>query len=295
MRQKESNNYSRKDKHLNWEERIQIEVLHREGFSARKIAERLTRSDRTIRRELKRGWVVYRTGQYCAEERYNAQRGQTIYEQRNRPSTSKAINEELVEYIRSHILEDRESPAVIASKLKRETPEHAICFKTIYNLIDRGLITGVTNESLWEKRLRKKRYKSIQKRRSRPVPLGRSIENRPLLIKERKEVGHWEIDLVVGGKGQGSGVLLTLSERVSRKVIMRKLKNRTQQAVIRAINGIERQMGKEAFRVTFKSITADNGSEFLDFTALEHSVFGRGYRTKIHYAHPYSSREPRKQ
>ncbi len=43
----------------------------------------------------------------------------------------------------------------------------------------------------------------------------------------------------------------------------------------RAINGIDRSEGKEAFKVVFKSITADNGSEFLDYAALEASVFGR--------------------
>ena len=56
------------------------------------------------------------------------------------------------------------------------------------------------------------------------------------------------------------------------------------------MNGIERQMGKEHFCKVFKSITADNGSEFLDYEALEHSVYG-GVRTHIYYAHPYSSWE----
>ena len=100
----------------------------------------------------------------------------------------------------------------------------------------------------------------------------------------------WEIDLVVGGKGKGSTALLTLIERKTRKQIIRKLKNKTQKAVIRAINGIERQMGSEAFRTVFRSITADNGSAFLDYEALEHSV-SSGSRTHIYYAHPYSSWE----
>jgi len=87
-------------------------------------------------------------------------------------------------------------------------------------------------------------------------------------------------------------VLLSLTERVSRKLILRKLSSRTQQAVIRAINGIERQMGAEAFRRVFKSITADNGSEFLDREKLEQSVLNKGKkRTHIYYAHPYSSWE----
>ena len=50
-------------------------------------------------------------------------------------------------------------------------------------------------------------------------------------------------------------------------------------------------MGKEVFNIVFKSITTDNGSEFMDFNALEKSVFGRSRRTHIYYAHPYSSWE----
>jgi len=97
--------------------------------------------------------------------------------------------------------------------------------------------------------------------------------------------------MVVGGQGKGPAVLLTLTERKTRKEIIRKLKDKTQQAVVRAINGIERQMGKEAFKVSFKSITADNGSEFLDYEALEASVLCRSPRTRVYYAHPYSSWE----
>ena len=41
-----------------------------------------------------------------------------------------------------------------------------------------------------------------------------------------------------------------------------------------SISGIERQMGVEAFQVVFKSITADNGSEFLDY-ARYHVGVGR--------------------
>ncbi len=41
----------------------------------------------------------------------------------------------------------------------------------------------------------------------------------------------------------------------------------------------------------FASITADNGSEFLDYEALEASVFGKLERSHLYYAHPYSSWE----
>lgn len=291
MGQQEGSRNGRRNKHLNWEERIQIETLQREGLSNARIGERLDRPEKTIRRELERGWVTYRTGKYSAEERYSATRGQTVYEARMRAKGRKSeLNPALAEHLHLHIVVHRHSPEVVAGLMKKDGFEHAVCFKTIYNHIDKGLVPGVTHESLWEKRKRRKGRKTLHRERKRAVPAGRSIENRPAAVEDRLEAGHWEVDLVVGGKGKGTAVLLTLTERRTRKQIIRKLKDRTQRTVIRAINGIERQMGAEAFRTVFKSITADNGSEFLDHEALERSV-SSGTRTHIYYAHPYSSWE----
>jgi len=39
-------------------------------------------------------------------------------------------------------------------------------------------------------------------------------------------MGLWEIDLIVDGKGKSKAVLLTLTERYSRKQIIRKIKNK---------------------------------------------------------------------
>ena len=42
---------------------------------------------------------------------------------------------------------------------------------------------------------------------------------------------------------------------------------------------------------TFRTVTVDNGSEFYHWRSLERSVRGKGTRTAIYYAHPYSSWE----
>jgi len=282
MRQTEGINQIRKDKHLNWEERIQIETLQREGYSGKGIGGRIGRPARTINRELARGWVTHRTGKYSADERYSADRGQTIYERRMSGRTKpRPMDKRLAEYVWVHIIKHRESPEVVAAKMRQQGLEYAICAKTIYNLIDRGMIPKVSTESLWEKRQRSKSRKTLYRQRKQAVEPGHSIENRPEHVEQRTQMGHWEIDLVVGGRGKGSAALLTLTERKTRKQIIRKLKDKTQKSVVRAINGIERQMGAEAFRTVFKSITADNGSEFLDYEALERSVSG-GSRTHIY-------------
>lgn len=291
MGHKEGSRNDRRNKHLNWEERIQIETLQREGLSSARIGERIGRPARTVKRELERGWLVHRLERYRVEERYSADRGQTVYEKRMRSKgrESKATPA-LAEHLHLHIVVHKHSPDVVAGAMRHEKLDYAVCTKTIYNHIEKGLVPGVSNESLWEKRKRRKGRKRLHRRRKRAVEPGHGIEDRPEKVAERNEAGHWEVDLVVGGKEKGAAVLLTLTERKTRKLLARKLKDRTQKSVIRAINGIERQMGTEAFRIVFKSITADNGSEFLDHEALERSVSG-GKRTHVYYAHPYAGWE----
>jgi len=53
----------------------------------------------------------------------------------------------------------------------------------------------------------------------------------------------------------------------------------------------KRTLGTGAFRTVFKSITADNGTEFLDAESMEKSAFSKKMRTQMFYAHPYSSWE----
>jgi len=118
---------------------------------------------------------------------------------------------------------------------------------------------------------------------------GESIENRPEKANKRSEIGHWEMDLIVSCMG-GKGALLTLTERKTREEIIIRLPDKTQRAVKRALDRLERKYGSK-FKEKFKTITTDNGSEFLDFTSLESSCKRDEKRFKMYYAHPYSSWE----
>ena len=166
--------------------------------------------------------------------------------------------------------------------------EVSLCTKTVYNMIARGDFLNLTNDVLPEKRRRKKR----KHRKVRQVSLnnlkGRSIEERPAAVDERKESGHWEMDLVVGS---GTSCLLVLTERVSRLEMLMKLPNKRQESVIKALDRLEKRYGKK-FADRFKSLTMDNGSEFLDSEGIEASCLRPGMkRTTCYYAHPYSAWE----
>ena len=294
MKQEKGSTPSRKNKHLNWNERILIEGFLRFGMLKPDIARQLGRDRRTIAREFELGQVEHFNSDLSTKMVYNANRAQDVHDENataKGPAVKLMAHSAAVKFIHYYILIKKWSPEVIAARMKQKQMPDAVCAKTIYNYIDKGEIPGVSNETLLEKRTRGKKHKSLHRQAKRSTPLGRSIEDRPPEVADRGVYGHWEIDLVVGGKGMGSAALLTLVERKTRKLIIRKIKDKTQASVLRAINGIERSMGKEAFKVMFASITADNGSEFLDYLALEQSVKGRSSRTHIYYAHPYSSWE----
>lgn len=58
-------------------------------------------------------------------------------------------------------------------------------------------------------------------------------------------------------------------------------------------NGGPKKLGFKRFKEMFKSITVDNGSEFLDWRSLEKSIISKKDipRTQIYYCHPYHAWE----
>jgi len=288
MEQGKGSTPSRKRKHLNRNERILIEGFLRFGMAKSDIARQLDRDRRTLGREVERGQVEHLNSDLTKKMVYNADRAQDVYDKNataKGPAVKLKANSMALEFIRHHIIEKQWSPEAVAARMKQKGIEGAVCAKTIYNYIDKGEIPGVSNETLLEKRSRGKKHKSLHRPAKRGTPLNHSIEDRPEEVADRSVYGHWEIDLVVSGQGKGRVALLTLVERKTRKLIIRRIKDKTQTSVLRAINGIERSLGKEAFKLMFVSITADNGSEFLDYLALERSVNGRSSRTHIYYSH----------
>ena len=285
---------SRKGKHLMREERIVIERMSRGGIPPRDIARAVGRHQRTIERELARGRVKHKDTELQERYVYSSDRAQDDYELNataKGPGLKLGSNYELAEFVRCRIVDHKESPDVVAHRMKQTGMEGRVCTKTIYNYIEEGVMPGVSNESLWEKRKRRKQRKKSVRRVAKRISRGLSIIQRPAEVETREEFGHWEIDLVVGTIRGSNAALLTLVERKHRRLIIRKIPDKTQASVLKALRGIERQYGARRFRRIFRTITADNGSEFLDFEALEASEFSQQQRTQIFYAHPYSSWE----
>lgn len=160
--------------------------------------------------------------------------------------------------------------------------------------IKKGLFLNLTQEELPRHGKHKQAYKKVCKKEAARAPAGESIEQRPTEVNERQEFGHWEGDTVYSGKGKvkTTCALFTMTERKTRNEIIIGVPNRKAETIVKAVDALERKLGARKFRLIFKSITFDNGTEFAAADMLERSCINKTIpRTKVYFCHPYSSWE----
>ena len=280
----------KKHKHILRDDRYVIEQMLNAGQAKEAIIAVIGCTPRTLEREIERGTWEYLDGKtYEMKQKYSWDVAQRKHEERAKNKGRYAkINDmpELRVFLETQIKKHKYSPEAALEQAKNEGYTVEISVKTLYNNIDSGEI-GITRDDL----LRKEGWKQdkTKPRKAANNLKGESIDKRPQEANDRSEYGHWEMDLVVSRKG-GKGALLTLTERKTRQEIIIRLPDRTQRAVKHALDMLERRYGSK-FKERFKSITADNGSEFLAFESLEKSCLYKGKRFKMYFAHPYSSWE----
>ena len=105
-----------------------------------------------------------------------------------------------------------------------------------------------------------------------------SIDERPAVVNERKRLGDWEGDTIVGARHKGA--VLTIVDRKSGYTLLAGLPKReaellSEQAT-RLLNSVPH----------VKTLTLDNGKEFA-----KHAKIKNGTKAEIYFAHPYSSWE----
>ena len=275
---------SRKNKHLNVFERGQIQLLLEDGLSTYAISKRLGRAYNTIRNEIRRGTVSQIKGKKKVDI-YYPDTAQIRYEEARRNCGNKyklLACEAFIGYVEDlfHTKEFSLDAIVGAVKLKAKFPaDQMVCTKILYNYVDAGLL-GISNIDLPLKLRRTTKPARLRKNKKR---LGRSISERPECINDRSEFGHWEIDTVIGRKTKDDDALLTLTERLTRKEIIRKIPGKNTAAVMQALNTLIAEAGPH-FSTVFKSITSDNGSEFSELATLEP-------QSTIYFTHPFTASE----
>jgi IS30 family transposase len=287
-RRKRSNPYIKEN------ERYYIERRLRAGISKAQIARELGRSREAISREVARGSVEQVDTMWRSYMAYKADVAQRRAKERQalKGATLKIGDDyESADTISRLIIVEGWSPDAIAgADTKHHYLNTHVCTKTIYNYVRAGVLEA-TEDDL-PMRGKQKRAKAKLYRKQHHQVRGTSIEERPAEVGERREFGHWEGDLVVGKRGTKT-VVMTIVERMTRFAITLTLKGKYANYVVAAIDKVERIYRKH-FKHIFKSITFDNGTEFSDFQNMMRTVY-QSYksseRTKVYYAHPYSSYE----
>lgn len=280
--------------HITERERYMIESMLKVGKNKAEIARELGRSRSTIYAEVKRGTVIQRNSDLIERGIYLADYAQRDYDQKKHEKGRylKIGNDmDFVRFVENKIKFERYSPIAVLQALNERTDiKTRVCHRTLYRYIHSGIFLNVSSSDL-PYRVSKKQEKE-RKRIALKNLKGNSIENRPREISKRESIGHWEMDTVYSGRGKGKACLLVLTERKTRFEEIYYMKSRTQEEVVNALNAIERKIGFEAFLKRYKTITCDNGVEFLDYVGTELSVTADNVkRTTLYYCHPYSSYE----
>lgn len=285
----------RRFRHLSWDDRLRIEAGLKHGLTQQEIADEIGVHRNTVYNEIKRGRYTHLNSDYTTEERYSPEIAHAAYRASlaaKGPGLKIGKDHRLAEYIEDKIVNEGYSPAAVLGEIKVTglSFDTTICESTLYSYIKKGVFLDLEQRHLPRKGRKKRGYKKVKstKKAARPSA-GTSIEQRPPEIDTREEVGHWEMDCVVG-KSRTKETLLVMSERKSRKEIIVKMKDKTAESVVAALDNLERRYGAMFGRV-FRSITVDNGPEFSDRPGMERSCLHEGPRTKFYYCHPYSSYE----
>ena len=247
-------------KQLTLRERYQIECYNSLGFSAREIAKKLNRSNKSISTDLLR----CPAGNYCAETA-----NQHAFKKRTLAVRYSKCNAENKAIIKSSLTLGW-TPEQTSGRMKLEKCGDTVSCSTIYNLV---------KKENWCHLLARKGKVYIQRKGieagARLIPNRVDISQRPAIVDEKSEVGHWEGDTVYGQ----DGYFVTMVERVSKLFVTCRVKSKSKKDVTRGMNCM-----MKPFKNLCKTITFDNGGEFAD-----HARIKKHLNCDIYFAKPYHS------
>jgi Transposase and inactivated derivatives, IS30 family len=241
--------------------------------SMRSIATSLGRAASTISREIKRNG-----GQEC----YRAsQADQAAWDRAHRPKSCKLVQNRALAHIVAGKLQWQWSPEQIAGWLKRTYPgdeNYQVSHETIYRSLfiqARGALKKELLQHLRRTRaMRRSRHHTQKTGDHGRIIDAVSISERPATVEDRAVPGHWEGDLLFGGR---NSQIATLVERNTRYVMLVKVAGKDTETVVNALIENARKLPQELY----KSLTWDRGKEMAD-----HKRFTLATDIKVYFCDP---------
>ena len=255
-------------------ERYIISALRKQGLNQSEIARNLGRHRSSICREFQRNCC--NDGDYRPSKAASRTRNRRSRSRRNRQFTERDFR------LVVSLLQQQWSPEQISGEL-RLSGRLSISHETIYRYIWRDYFEGgvLYRELRCARKERRKRYGRYDSRGR--LAGKRHISERPEAATQRTRRGHWEIDTVVGSSRH---CVVTLVERRTGFVLIGKLQARTKEELNqRTIALIIRHARR------FKTITADNGTEFHAYNEIEEATGVTFYFATPHHSWERGSNE----
>jgi len=256
---------------LTVEQRYTIQVLKKEGFSQKVIAERIGKNKSVVCRELKRN-SDKRSGEYRAElaERKCANRHKT------KPKRI-GFTQKIKRFV-EHLIEKDYSPEQIVGTAMLEG-KPCVSIERIYQHIWQDKRKGGTLYTHLRTQGKRYRKRGASKDKRGQIPDRVSIEKRPKVVDEKLRVGDLEIDLVIGKNHKKA--ILTINDRATGKAKIALLKSKSAEEVKEKTLEI-----LKGWKFFLKTITSDNGKEFT-----LHKDIAAGLEIDYFFARPYHSWE----
>jgi transposase, IS30 family len=259
-------------KQISYEQRIQLDLLLKQGASKTNISSLLGVSRKTIYNELNRNSSP---GNY---KKYTANQAQSRRNERRKNSNPNSkITSAMIEILKKRISIDKWSPEQVSGRCKAEGIK-MLCTESIYKYIysidkaNKGELLSSLRQS---HRTRRRRKNSKDKRGT--IKDRVSITDRPIVVEQQSRFGDFEGDTIVG-KNHKSQVG-TIVERSTLYTILVPLKSKQSEHVATEIS--KKMLPLQSYCHT---ITFDNGKEFAS-----HKIIAKELSTSIYFAQPYSS------
>ena len=212
-----------------------------------------------------------RRRKYAEYDPFKAQ--DEINENNANKGTRMLVTNQMAFLFRRHVVDERLSPYDALCRMKEEMPGQAIpCLSTWYKHINAGDVGVRHGETPYHP---SRKPKGPKPHPAMTVPGRLTLDDRPAGAKRRSRFGHYEMDTVVSSTN-GTGGLLVLVDRRSRRYVIELLAHVTQDEVVAALR---RMIARKALgRV--RSVTTDNGCEFLDPEKIKAVVGCNVYYTR---------------
>lgn len=297
-------------KHLIFEERISIEILHTAGFKNSFIAIFIGKHRSSIGRELEKNsieiWDInctkspYEDRKQANINYYSSEQAQKKAEENKLKNRKKCkldrfpkLRKAVVELLKEKNMDY--SPDVIANLSKEgkiKEAEATIGKDAIYRAVKQRKYKLTINDLPHGRSYYKKSKDNVhtQTKEISEKKKEISIEVMPEKIKNNEVDSHFQGDSVIGVAKGTHNTLITLVNTVSQFTFIRRSENKTGQATVDTLDKLEEEI-PDLWKI-IETLLLDNGVEFSKIEEMMRSVKNKEKkRFQVYFAHPYASYE----